>query len=103
MKTIKLNGETYSKLAPFVDAFGEAMATGKGAEKVKDDIRHIFDIGNHKGETFTLAIKKGKYSNRMDSKKIERLARRLGATDRQISNCYTRGLSANIVGVSENK
>ena len=54
MKTIKLNGETYRKLAPFVDAFGEAMATGKGAEKVKEDIRQIFDIGNHKGETLNL-------------------------------------------------
>ena len=57
MKAIKLNGETYSKLAPFVDAFGKAMASGKGAETVKDDIRHIFDIGNHKGETFTTLLK----------------------------------------------
>ena len=103
MKAIKLNGETYSKLAPFVDAFGKAMATGKGAEKIKDDIRHIFDIGNHKGETFTLAIKKGKSFTRMDSDKLEGLARRLGATDRQISNCHTRGLRANTVGVSVNK
>tara|TARA_R110001599_G_scaffold284454_1_gene486486 strand:+ start:213 stop:530 length:318 start_codon:yes stop_codon:yes gene_type:complete len=103
MKAIKLNGETYSKLAPFIDAFGEAMAAGKGAEKIKDDIRHIFDIGNHKGETFTLAIKKGKYFTRMDSDKLEKLARRLGATDRQIKNCNTSGLRANTVGVSVNK
>ena len=46
MKTIIMDGEVFTKKAPFVDAFGEAMEAGKKAGDVKGDIRKFLSVGN---------------------------------------------------------
>ena len=103
MKTIIMDGEVFTKTAPFVDAFGEAMEAGKKAGDVKGDIRKFLSVGNHRGKTFTLTITESATpSKHKDFDGLAKLARKLGATERQIKDFIKEKPKAHSVGSLRN-
>ena len=103
MKAIIMDGEVFTKKAPFVDAFGEAMEAGKKAADVKGDIRRFLNVGNHRGKTFTLTITESATpSKNKDFDGLAKLARKLGATERQIKDFIKEKPKAHSVGSLRN-
>ena len=103
MKTIMMDGEVYTKKSAFVDAFGEKMEAGKKASDVKGDIRRFLNVGNHRGKTFTLTITESATpSKNKDFDGLAKLARKLGATERQIKKFIKKKPKAHSVGFLRN-
>ena len=86
MKTIIIGDQKFTNRVTFIDFAGPILAQATEINNQKDLLRGL-GVGNHFGRDFTLSIKSASKGGGADSKALEALALKHGATPEEIAEC----------------
>ena len=100
MKKVIIQNQVFTSKPKLIDFAGYITACYK--DLPKNELRD-FGEGCHFGKEFTLTVKGISQATNTDKKKLEALARSLGATDKQIADCTNTITKAGAVSFSANK